>query len=180
MQKLTLVAALLIVALAGCQSTPPTPEPQRPPAPTPPKPVPPPERPPPQPAPVPVPTPSERALTEGIGLYEAGDFNGAIKTLLGAKVIWDDSTPEGLAIKVDAHKYIAFSYCVTKRLTLCRQQFVEAIKLNPNFNLDPAEKTHPIWGPEFERAKKQAAAPAPPPRRPPAPTPPRPSPPKAP
>ena len=80
--------------------------------------------------------------------------------LLGAKAIWEDATlPGGLANKVAAHKYLAFSYCVTNRRTLCRQQFVDAIKIDPLFQLEPAEKTHPIWGPEFDRAKVQASTP---------------------
>ena len=61
--------------------------------------------------------------------------------------------------KVAAHKYLAFSYCVTNRRTQCRKHFVDAIKLDANFKLEPTEKTHPVWGPEFERAKKQASAP---------------------
>ena len=181
MQYVNLLAALLFLALAGCQSPAPVVEP-RPPrvvTPEPRSPVPEPlVVPPPAPA-ARVPTASERALADGIGLYDAGDFNGAIKMLLGAKAIWEDTTiPVGLTNKVAAHKYIAFSYCVTNRRTLCRQQFVDAIKLDPNFNLEPAETTHPLWGPEFDRAKKQASAPAAPIRRPtgaatPPPTPPK-------
>jgi hypothetical protein len=104
---------------------------------------------------------SARALTEGVGLYDAGNFNGAIKRLLGAKEIWDDSTTaDALRNKLAAHKYVAFSYCVTNRRTQCRKHFVDAIKLDADFHLEPTEKTHPVWGPEFERAKKQAGAPA--------------------
>ena len=150
------------------------PEPQRVPAPAP-EPAPPPVVEPP-PAPVAVVTASGRALADGVGLYDAGDFNGAIKRLLGAKEIWDDSTTAGaLPNKVAAHKYLAFSYCVTNRRTQCRKHFVDAIKLDADFNLEPTEKTHPVWGPEFERAKKQASAPAAPAKRPasPAATPPK-------
>jgi hypothetical protein len=107
-----------------------------------------------------MPTAAELALAEGIALYDAGDFNGAIKRLLGAKDIWEGPPPTSpTATRLAAHKYLAFSYCVTNRRTQCRQQFTNAFKLDPNFNLEPAEKTHPIWGPEFDRAKKQAAAP---------------------
>jgi hypothetical protein len=179
MQYLMLFVALLFLALAGCETpapVEPTPPPVVEPEPRPaiPEPVK-------VPAPVvPVPTASERALADGVALYDAGDFNGAIKMLVGAKAIWEDATvPGGLASKVSANKYIAFSYCVTKRRTLCRQRFVEAIKLDPKFNLEPAEKTHPIWGPEFELARKQASAPPAPVRRPAAPTKPPSSPPKA-
>ena len=162
------LAAFLLLALAGCQSPAPVaePEPQRADEPEP-KPVVPALVEPP-PAPVPIPTASERALADGVGLYDAGDFSGAIKRLLGAREIWDDSTnPGATANKVAAHKYLAFSYCVMNRRTQCRKQFVDAIKLDPNFNLEPAEKTHPVWGPEFDRAKKLAKTPAAPAKRPP-------------
>ena len=102
-----------------------------------------------------------RALGRGGPGHQGGNFNGAIKRLLGAKEIWDDSTTAGaLSNKVAAQKYIAFSYCVTNRRTLCRKHFVDAIKLDADFNLEPTEKTHPVWGPEFERAKPQASAPS--------------------
>ncbi len=160
MHVATALATILVIALAGCQTPPPVAQPEPPPVESPPAPAPAPvEVPPPSP-----PTPGGRALAEGIALYDAGDFNGAIKRLLGAKEIWSDSTtPTATADKVAAHKYVAFSYCVTKRRTQCRKQFVDALKLDPGFNLEPTEKTHPIWGPEFERAKKEAAA-APKPR----------------
>ena len=155
------LAAIVLVMLFGCESAPPVPQPEPAPVevPAPAPPIAPVEPPPP-----PVPTPAERALEEGVALYDAGDFNGAIKRLLGAKAIWTDSTSAtATATKVSAHKYLAFSYCVTKRRTQCRKQFVDALKLDPGFNLQPTEKAHPIWGPEFERAKKQASAPAAPP-----------------
>ena len=179
MQKVTMLAALLLFALAGCAPAPVVEPPPPRPAPPEPKPVvlPVPVAPP--PAPIPVPTASERSLAEGIRVYDAGDFNGAIKQLLGAKEIWDDTaTSSALANKLAAHKYIAFSYCVTNRRPQCRQQFVDAIKLDPNFNLEPAEKTHPIWGPEFDRAKTQASAPPTPVRRPATPATPSSNPPK--
>ena len=166
MQKLIALSALVVLALSGCQSPAPVPERKPEPVETPKPPVVPvPVAP--APAPPPAPTASESALTDGITLYDAGDFNGAIKRLLGAKEIWDDSTTRTAAAnKLAAHKYIAFSYCVTNRRPQCRQQFVDAIKLDPKFNLEPAEKTHPIWGPEFDRAKVQASAPAAPVSRP--------------
>jgi hypothetical protein len=161
MQLMGALAVVLLLALAGCQSPAPVaePEPQRvaapEPAPVPPAPVQPP------PAPVPIVNASARALADGVGLYDAGNFNGAIKRLLGAKEIWDDSTTaDALPNKLAAHKYIAFSYCVTNRRTQCRKHFVDAIKLDADFNLEPTERTHPVWGPEFRRAKKQASAPA--------------------
>ena len=154
------LAVLLFVVLAGCQSPAPVaqPEPQRAPEPeaAPPPPVSA------APLPPPPPTPGERALAEGVALYDAGNFNGAIKRLRGATEIWSDATtPPATTNKVAAHKDLTFSYCVTKPPAQCRQQFVDALKLDSTFSLEPAEKSHPMWGPEFERAKKQASAPAP-------------------
>lgn len=159
------LAVVLLLAMAGCQGPAPIAEsePQRveAPEPVPPAPVEPP------PAPVAIVTASGRALTDGVGLYDAGDFNGAIKRLLGAKEIWDDATTaDALPNKLAAHKTIAFSYCVTNRRTQCRKHFVDAIKLDPAFNLEPTEKTHPVWGPEFVRAQRQASAPPTPAMRP--------------
>jgi hypothetical protein len=57
-------------------------------------------------------------------------------------------------------KYTAFSYCVTNRRPLCRKEFVEALKLDPAFALEPAELTHPIWGAEYNAAKRIASQPA--------------------
>jgi hypothetical protein len=158
MQMTIALAIIVLVVLAGCQSPAPIAQPEPPRlaepevAPAAPVPL--------EPLPAPVPTPSERALEAGIALYDAGDFNGAIKRLRGAKEIWTDATsPGATANKVAAHKYLAFSYCVTKRRSQCRQQFVDALKLDAGFSLEPAEKTHPMWGPEFEQAKKQASAP---------------------
>ena len=164
--------ALLLLALAGCQAPAPVAEPEPPKIVAPPPELPPPTPAPPRPPPEPVVTPSARALTAGVALYDAGDFNGAIKRLLTAKEIWDDSTSsDALSNKVTANKYLAFSYCVTNRRAACRKHFVDALKLDANFTLEPTEKSHPVWGPEFERAKKQASAPsAPPAKKPAAPT----------
>jgi len=157
------VAAVVAAALvaAGCETPsprqtapasdaapPPSRATQRPPQPTPPT----------QPAkpPVPVKSAAEIALDEGITLYDAGSYNEAIKSLTGAKEIWDGG-PD--ALKVRAYKYVGFSQCVLGRRTACRQQFTEALKLDPGFALEPAERTHPIWGVEYEAAKKALAAP---------------------
>jgi hypothetical protein len=90
-----------------------------------------------------------QALKDGVLLYNNGDYNGAIK-LLGSPAI---VASKNKAIKLDALKYSAFSYCVTAKAQLCRQQFDRAFKLDPSFKLSPAEIGHPIWGPEFSRSK---------------------------
>lgn len=161
-----LVAVTATLGLFGCQTPAPAPAPSTPPpaAQAPARPPPPPVAAP-APPPVPVPTPGERALAAGIALYDAGDYPGAIRSLQAAREIWDDPAPAAKATKLAARKHIAFSFCVTGRRPQCRQQFVDALLLDPTFDLDPAEKSHPIWGAEFDRAKKQVATPPP---RPPA------------
>jgi hypothetical protein len=96
--------------------------------------------------------PARKALNSGIEMYKAGNFNGAIKQLTGAPELAKAETP----LQLEAIKFTAFSYCVTNRTTLCRQQFVKAFKLDKSFDLSPGEKGHPLWTPSFERARKEA------------------------
>jgi Flp pilus assembly protein TadD len=92
---------------------------------------------------------SSPGLKEGIALYNNGDYNDAIKRLGAADVV---AGPK--ATQLEALKYTAFSYCVTSRQTLCRQQFEKALKLDASFDLAPGEHGHPLWGPVFLKAKK--------------------------
>ena len=88
------------------------------------------------------------ALREGIRLYNEGDFNGALRRL-------DDiGSGAPLRTRVTALKYMAFSYCVTSRPKQCEQAFERALKLDPDFTLEPGEQGHPLWGPAYERAKR--------------------------
>ena len=88
-------------------------------------------------------------LAEGVALYEKGDYNGAIRKLAVANVA---SAPK--TTQLSALKYTAFSYCLTSRQTLCRQQFEKALKIDASFDLEPGEKGHPMWGPAWLKAKK--------------------------
>jgi hypothetical protein len=94
--------------------------------------------------------PGRKDLNAGIDLYNAGDYNGAIKTLNGAAEIWKSSDK---SVQLEAHKYIAFSYCLTNRQLLCKQQFQKAFKLDRDFKLTAGEKGHPLWTPAFEKAR---------------------------
>ena len=88
------------------------------------------------------------ALRVGIRDYEEGRYLEAFRSLRGA-------LEEGLAPKerVQAHKYIAFIYCVSNRPRDCREEFRKALAVEPAFQLDPAEAGHPIWGPVFRSLK---------------------------
>ena len=100
--------------------------------------------------PAPVISPDVQALKDGTALYDAGDYNGAVKKLSGANEIWNGHNKD---VQLSALKIMAFSYCVTSRAQLCRQQFDKALKLDPAFNLSPGEIGHPIWGPVFLKSK---------------------------
>ena len=91
----------------------------------------------------------QSGLKEGIAMYNNGDYNDAIKRLGAA-----DVSGGSKATQLEALKYTAFSYCLTSRQTLCRQQFEKALKLDPSFDLNPGEHGHPLWGPVFVKAKK--------------------------
>ncbi len=91
------------------------------------------------------------ALNAGIALYDNGDYSAAVKKLGTADEIWKASQD----VQLKALKYMAFSYCVTSQPAPCRQQFEKALKLDPAFDLAPGEKGHPLWGPVFDRAKRQ-------------------------
>jgi hypothetical protein len=102
-----------------------------------------------EPPPVPAYTDAQ-ALKDGMALYDGGDYNGAIKKLNTSTEIWNGHNK---AIQVNAIKIMAFSYCVTSKIQLCRQQFDRALKLDPSFTLLPSEIGHPIWGPVFLKSK---------------------------
>lgn len=95
-------------------------------------------------------SPEQTALNEGISAYDKGDYNAAIRQLSGAPEIWAGDK----AIRLKALKYMAFSYCVSGRQALCKQQFDKALKIDPSFDLEQGEKGHPLWGPVFDKAKK--------------------------
>lgn len=91
----------------------------------------------------------QAALAKGMELYDKGDYNNVVTHLNGAAELWTAET----AVQVEALKYMAFSYCLTGRRTLCRQTFQRALDIDANFDLAPGEKGHPLWSPEFDRVK---------------------------
>ena len=96
----------------------------------------------------------ERATNElaaGVKSYDAGEYDNAVKSLMG-------SLEHGLLSKVEqarARKYLAFSYCVTGRDVLCRDEFRKAFEIYPDFALTAAEDGHPIWGPVYRNVRTQ-------------------------
>jgi len=118
----------------------------------------PPPSPPPAAAPEPQVSPLQAQLADGIRLFDLGEFYAAAGRLRNLPNL--KSAP--VDTQTTALKYLAFSYCVTNRRTLCQEQFEAALKLDPKFDLAPAERGHPIWKVVFERAKasQPKAAPA--------------------
>lgn len=93
---------------------------------------------------------SERALVAAIGAYDRGEFAAAIRQL--NPMISDGSLDPAQLLR--ALKVLAFSQCSSGATTACRQTFEKAFRADPNFELLPAERGHPVWGPQFDRARR--------------------------
>ena len=93
-------------------------------------------------------TAGEKLMQDGMKHYDDADYNKSIKS-------FQDALKETLtdANQIAAHKFVAFSYCLTNRSTLCRAEFEAIFKIDENFDLAPAEAGHPAWGPSFRTVK---------------------------
>ena len=90
-------------------------------------------------------------LAGGIKLYEAGDYDNALKSL-------SSSLDHGLLTKQEqatARKNLAFIHCVSNREAACRDEFRKAFEIYPDFALTAAEDGHPIWGPVYRNVRTQ-------------------------
>ena len=90
-------------------------------------------------------------LAKGAELYQAGEYEAAIKMLAG-------SLDHGLLSRQDqsrARKLMAFSHCVQGREGPCRDEFRKAFEINSDFALSAAEDGHPIWGPVYRNVRTQ-------------------------
>jgi len=104
-------------------------------------------------APVPA-SPAGRLLADGLSKYDKGDFAAAIKLLHAA-------IKEGLpdqAERIKAHKHAAFSLCLLHRNADCQNEFMKIFRMEPNFDLEPAEAQHPSWARIYAAAKQRARA----------------------
>ena len=92
--------------------------------------------------------PAEQILQTGLKQYDQGQYKRAASTL-------QQAIDSGLApsSQVIAHKHLAFIYCISNRISLCRSEFGKAFGLDPRFDLAPAEVGHPQWGPVFRSVK---------------------------
>ena len=111
--------------------------------------------PPPEPAPQPERLSQQVARTtleKAQQAYDEGDYAKAVSTLKSGGVsVFDAAEP---ATRLDAMKLEAFSYCVANQVPECRTQFRKILDAFPSFELNVAERKHPVWGPAFEAAKR--------------------------
>jgi len=98
----------------------------------------------------------EKLMLDAMKAYDDADYKQAIKG-------FQDALKESLTTvdQIAAHKFIAFSDCLTNRMTQCRTEFEAIFKIDANFDLVPAEAGHPSWGPSFRavKAKQKTASP---------------------
>ena len=90
-----------------------------------------------------------QALSIGIQNYEDGKYITATKNLISALDL-------GLTVPgdvVQAHKHLAFIYCLSNREKMCRDEFRKVLEKDSQFDLKPEEAGHPIWGPVFRKVK---------------------------
>jgi hypothetical protein len=154
--------AVLVASLAACV-TPPDESPTTP-APAPvvqaPAPAPAPAPEPPAPPPAPAVTGAE-PLREGLAAYQAADYRRAETRLQDALRLGIPTSDQ-----LQAHKTLAFIYCVTRRAPQCEKSFETAFEVaktaSTPFELSRAERGHPQWGPVYSRvlARQSSAAPA--------------------
>ena len=97
-------------------------------------------------------TPAQQKLAEGVKDYEAGRYKEALEAL-------QSSLKAGLPARADelrAHKYAAFSYCLTQRTRQCRAEFRQLFAKDASYELLPSETGHPAWA-SIYRSEKTAA-----------------------
>jgi len=96
------------------------------------------------------PSVSEKNLVIAMTSFERGEYTKSMRLLSPL------TTDVGLATnaRLKAMKTLAFSQCLTGAVVACRGTFERAFKLDSKFDLAPAEQGHPVWGPQFERARK--------------------------
>lgn len=91
--------------------------------------------------------PAERALVDGIRLYDGGEFERA-EASLHAAIAAHLADSRDVAV---AYKYLAFIACAFNRSTDCALDFTNAFNADPKFRLNDVEIGHPLWGPVYRR-----------------------------
>lgn len=83
--------------------------------------------------------------------FMAGQYDAVITQVTNTPALSTGSVP----LHTTALKYKAFSECLTEAKRSCAGTFEQILTLDPNFTLLPAEKSHPSWGPVFERVQTE-------------------------
>lgn len=96
------------------------------------------------------PSTSEKNLVIALASFERGAYAVAMRQL---SPLTNDTSLD-VPKRLRAIKALAFSQCLTRAVIACRNTFERAFKLDPAFSLAPAEQGHPVWGPQFELARK--------------------------
>lgn len=94
--------------------------------------------------------PAEKALLAGMRAYDDGQYPQAEQLL-------NQALAAGLASPKDraaAHKYLAFIFCTSERMSACETEFRAAHAVDPTFALTKAEAGHPLWGPVYQRVQR--------------------------
>src|SRR5258705_448199 len=102
---------------------------------------------------------ARESLAHGVEQYNAGKFaEGKFDT---AAKLFAGALKQGLGAKGDqitALKHSAFSLCLLNRKTACHNDFAKIFRVEPAFDLAPAEAGHPSWAKVFADAKQRAQA----------------------
>lgn len=83
--------------------------------------------------------------------FMAGQYQAVITQVNNTPALASGS----VGLHTTALKYKAFSECLTEAKRSCASTFEHILTLNPSFTLVPAEKSHPSWGPVFERVQAE-------------------------
>ncbi|WMD19277.1 TssQ family T6SS-associated lipoprotein [Achromobacter seleniivolatilans] len=98
------------------------------------------------------PTPEAMAQLQQVrDAYGAGRYGEVIRNVAKSDAL--ATSPK--AVRIEAYKLQAFSYCVSNYARLCEDSFTRILGLDPGFELAPNEAGHPAWGPAFQRARAQ-------------------------
>lgn len=105
------------------------------------------------PAPLPVaPTAAQEAAFQTVqDLYKAGRYGDVVREVARSEPL-NEAPP---ALRVQAMKLRAFSYCLSKYRVLCQEEFGRILAIDPAFELSPTEQGHPLWGPAYRAARGQ-------------------------
>jgi len=95
------------------------------------------------------PSVSQKNLVIALASFDRGEYSLAMKQL---KPLTTDPDLDK-AERLKAIKSLAFAQCLTRAVVACRKTFESAFELDPEFELAAAEQGHPVWGPQFQRAR---------------------------